>query len=601
MKKSPGTYTAERFGSMKARLKKPVGRILSLCILVFVLESVFLAFILNRTRDRLLAEQHERARLNAACQSESIQKQLYACEEITEILAYSVVNTDGGTDFFTSTASELYEKYENIESIQLAPDGVVTMIYPESGNEAGKIDLFADEERGPIVRYGRDHHVVTVQGPIDLLQGGTGLIFRKPVYLSDGTFWGFAIVIEDTEDLVEGTMSMAESFGYSFALEKTEPVGDGTYETIGGRGEVTDPETESFTYGACTWLIQISPENGWNPGRAYTELLVGGIAIILLVPVLLFFVFLYRRKHKDLEKVASIDFLTGLTNRKGLSEWMTSYRTKHPDEPCTEVMLDIDNFKAVNDLHGHDAGDEALRVLARALENYVGDRGIAARCGGDEFCIVLKNMTAEQAAPFVENFGRNEFTYLADGKEDTFTVSIGYASFPDDSKDWKKMYLLADAALYAGKFTGKHACMHYDASIQNIIQKRQGVRIPEVAQNMPLPFLVCEDEGNRDILFVSVETLHLLGCRDFTSLDVLAKDRLSNVLDKESFSRLARGELQNGDLVFVKRSDGTKVAARIYLGRRKMFGSRAPIVMLFLVPEKAEDSVGKEAGKTEDG
>lgn len=586
--------------SMKNSRKKQIRKILSICLIVLILEAVFLVFVMNRYEKKFLADQHERALFNATYQNEAIQKQLYACEEITEILSYSVVNTDGDTEFFDDTAAQLYEKYENIESIQLAPDGVVSMIYPETGNEAGKIDLFADEVRGPIVRYGRDNNVVTVQGPIDLLQGGTGLIFRDPVYLSDGTFWGFAIVIEDTDDLMESTISTMKSFGYSFSFAKTEPVGDGTFVEIGSLGELQNPVVDTFTYGGCTWQMSISPQNGWSTGNSYTELLIGGIVIAGLVVVLLFFVLLYRGKQKDFKKMASIDFLTGLRNRQGLSEWMDSYQAKHPDEPCTEVMLDIDNFKAVNDLHGHDAGDAALKVLADALKSYVGNRGIAARYGGDEFCIILKNMNAEQAAPFVENFGRNSFTYPAGSQEDTFTISIGYASCPDDAKDWREMYLLADAALYAGKFTGKHACMHYSTSLQTLIRKSQDVRIPEIARKMPLPFLVCEDEGDRTVLFASQKTLRMLNFTDLAALEESACSTLRNILDEESFARLADGGLQDGDTVFVKQKNGRKTAVRVYLGHETTAEKKTPIVMLFLVPEKPENPADEEKEK-EDG
>lgn len=70
-----------------------------------------------------------------------------------------------------------------IQSIQIAPDGVVSEIYPEAGNEAGKIDLINDESRGEICRYGRDNDLVTMQGPFNLKQGGIGIAIRNPVYL----------------------------------------------------------------------------------------------------------------------------------------------------------------------------------------------------------------------------------------------------------------------------------------------------------------------------------------------------------------------------------------------------------------------------------
>jgi sensor domain CHASE-containing protein len=88
---------------------------------------------------------------------------------------------------------------DSIQSIQLAPDGVVTEIYPEDGNEAGKIDLLNDADRGEISRYARDNHTLITQCPFELKQGGYGLAVRNPVYLKDDNgqeyFWGFTIVI----------------------------------------------------------------------------------------------------------------------------------------------------------------------------------------------------------------------------------------------------------------------------------------------------------------------------------------------------------------------------------------------------------------------
>ena len=88
---------------------------------------------------------------------------------------------------------------DSIESVQLAPDGVVTDIYPAEGNEAGKIDLLHDKDRGRISCYARDNHTIITQGPFELKQGSYGIAVRNPVYLNDehgqAYFWGFTIVI----------------------------------------------------------------------------------------------------------------------------------------------------------------------------------------------------------------------------------------------------------------------------------------------------------------------------------------------------------------------------------------------------------------------
>ena len=74
---------------------------------------------------------------------------------------------------------------DTIQSIQIAPDGVVTDIYPAAGNEAGKIDLLHDEQRGEISRYSRDHDLTIMQGSFSLQQGGMGIAIRNPVYLKN--------------------------------------------------------------------------------------------------------------------------------------------------------------------------------------------------------------------------------------------------------------------------------------------------------------------------------------------------------------------------------------------------------------------------------
>lgn len=73
----------------------------------------------------------------------------------------------------------------SIQSVQLAPNGVVTEIYPEEGNEAGKIDLLNDSKRGEISNYAKDHNTIITQGPVELKQGGSGLVVRNPIYLED--------------------------------------------------------------------------------------------------------------------------------------------------------------------------------------------------------------------------------------------------------------------------------------------------------------------------------------------------------------------------------------------------------------------------------
>ena len=71
----------------------------------------------------------------------------------------------------------------------------------------------SDPERGPVVQYGKEHDVITVQGPFDLKQGGKGIAIRAPVFLSDGSFWGFTIAVVDATELIDSVTKTMEAVG----------------------------------------------------------------------------------------------------------------------------------------------------------------------------------------------------------------------------------------------------------------------------------------------------------------------------------------------------------------------------------------------------
>ena len=107
-----------------------------------------------------------------------------------------------------------------------APNGVVTDIYPAKGNEAGKIDLLHDKDRGRISCYARDNHTIITQGPFELKQGDYGIAVRNPIYLNDehgqAYFWGFTIVILRVPDIFSDSIHALSGFGYEYRLSKTE-------------------------------------------------------------------------------------------------------------------------------------------------------------------------------------------------------------------------------------------------------------------------------------------------------------------------------------------------------------------------------------------
>jgi diguanylate cyclase (GGDEF)-like protein len=156
------------------------------------------------------------------------------------------------------------------------------------------------------------------------------------------------------------------------------------------------------------------------------------------------------------EEAAFTDHLTGLANRRRFERQLEREvaRTRRYGRPFCLLLLDIDHFKLVNDSHGHEAGDEALRQLANALQ--AGTRGIdtAARIGGEEFAVILPETDSLRGCEVAERL-REEIGAMDTRPAGRITVSIGLAECTVASGDARDLFSIADAALYEAKHAGR--------------------------------------------------------------------------------------------------------------------------------------------------
>ena len=184
------------------------------------------------------------AKLNAMTYAEHINGELMEGIGVTNTLKQVVISGDGNINKFYDVAANMMD--DSIQSIQIAPNGVVNEIYPEDVNESGKIDLINDSDRGEISRYARDNDTVIMQGPFELKQGGYGIAVRNPVYLKDEngkkSFWGFTIVILKVPEIFSNSVEALSNFGYKYSLQKCASPWDDTYECVyGSKEELNDP------------------------------------------------------------------------------------------------------------------------------------------------------------------------------------------------------------------------------------------------------------------------------------------------------------------------------------------------------------------------
>jgi diguanylate cyclase (GGDEF)-like protein len=173
---------------------------------------------------------------------------------------------------------------------------------------------------------------------------------------------------------------------------------------------------------------------------------------------------------KQAELAARTDFLTGLYNRRYFNELakiQIEFCRRH-NHPVALIVLDVDNFKRINDKRGHYAGDLALQKLSAILMRCTRSSDVCGRMGGEEFAVLLPNATVEQAKTTAERIRITVANTPITIDDDKFniTVSLGIAAGGVGSEDLLKM---ADKAMYRAKETGRNQVCHYSSSVDGAL------------------------------------------------------------------------------------------------------------------------------------
>jgi diguanylate cyclase len=163
--------------------------------------------------------------------------------------------------------------------------------------------------------------------------------------------------------------------------------------------------------------------------------------------------------QKQINYVAYHDPLTGLPNRRYFSEALQKIITQRKKEKAALLYLDIDRFKAINDLLGHNVGDQLLIQLAQRIQNHLPSHAIVGRMGGDEFTILLTKIHSKTEVKQLAYMLIREIrkAFYIDDQELYVTASMGITLFPNDSDIEEELMKYADLAMYRAKDRGKDA------------------------------------------------------------------------------------------------------------------------------------------------
>ena len=353
---------------------------------------------------------------------------------------------------FDSISENLINNNEVIKSLQLAPNGFVKFAYPKKGNENVYIDLFTDEKRKQDAFYARDNKVSMMSEPLELFQGGSGLIIRTPVFVGNKfqDFWGFSIVVLNIERFIK-TISLnklsVDGFNYKLSfIEKSSNKNKMISES--SEAALSNTVEHQFSVLNQCWVLSVNSKDNWiNPIEYKYKVYLLVFFIVAMCVISYMFLNLLEKK-KEMYKLSHIDSLTGLYNRRSFDEKFSSLFKK-----SILLFSDLDGFKKVNDIYGHEVGDLLLIEIAKRIRLIVGKRGYVFRLGGDEFSIILMD-TLDLDLDIFKNDIINSISepITIDDVSLNIGISIGYSLYPNDGLDKENLIRVADKRMYKIKF-----------------------------------------------------------------------------------------------------------------------------------------------------
>ncbi|NSW92652.1 MAG: GGDEF domain-containing protein [Firmicutes bacterium] len=195
--------------------------------------------------------------------------------------------------------------------------------------------------------------------------------------------------------------------------------------------------------GLILWFITFFIDRWYN----YNHVLVWMPFLIIYIISSMFCGIMIKKLYQQ----AHTDMLTGLCSRRYFYKKLSGMKAK---SPVSLVLIDIDNFKSINDTYGHRIGDQVLRQFADILQNITRRNDIIARWGGEEFAVILFQTEDKEAFKIADRIRREVQEHIFSYKEITFniTVSIGIASTKAGANiDIEQFFKIADKALYKAK------------------------------------------------------------------------------------------------------------------------------------------------------
>lgn len=345
----------------------------------------------------------------------------------------------------------LSENSEYIRNIGIIKDTTILWNYPKATNIAAiGVDLSKIEGQRESVLKVKAELLPIFQGPIDLVQGGTGFSVRIPIVRDDTGYWGQTSIILKTEKILDEIGSYAESAELEIAIFNQQNKSTPFF----GSGNSSENSMLVFDIDPSfiNWKIYVSPLSKPNANSLMIVLLIIAAWLSALGG---FFAYKYLKSNNKIRDMSTRDFLTNLFNRHFLDEFQTIALSaaKRENQKAAILMIDLNHFKEINDTYGHSVGDMVLVETARILQSATRTNDAAFRLGGDEFLLmlpVIENTSSLESIKLrLKQLFEQEFEIP--GYQIKVTLGVGYAIFPEDGGDFDALLRTADKRMYQEK------------------------------------------------------------------------------------------------------------------------------------------------------
>ncbi len=331
----------------------------------------------------------------------------------------------------------------------------------------------------------------------------------KPIFIK-GKFWGYATALYKEKRLFKPTFNKLDKLGYNYRLSKTFITGGG-YQPLSSNLPAKSQSEITFRLGGCSWKMEAARKDAGQMPREVKSGIFFGIVTVIVNTVLAALLLNYLERGRRLAKAVDTGYLTSVMSRQAFDRDVSKYLDKHKGEPSVGALIDIDDLKYINDLYGHDAGDAVLKTFAEVLEDNFGQLGKVCRNGGDEFAVFLKRTTMTEGRAIFKKLFRQKFTFSYQGKDYPYTISLGFAVYPDQGASREKLLNKADAALYAVKMTGKGTMAAYHPDTVKEGRAQLGFNLRDLAVNLPGAFFIYRTDDGK-IIFANRELLRITEC-----------------------------------------------------------------------------------------